>query len=118
MGIETNAMIFGWNRPVVGRETHAAELFSQTVAYFEKCQKGGKLESFEPCFLEIHGGQFNGFFFLKGTHQNLAWMQSDQDFQDILIRAGLCLEQAGLVPAWRGNAIGEIMARWMKAIPR
>jgi hypothetical protein len=118
MGIETNALIFGWNRPAFGRETHAAELFGQTVSYFEKLQKSGKLESFEPCFLEIHGGQFNGFFFVKGTHQNLHWMQTDQDFQDILIRAGLCLEGAGIVPSWRGSAVNDVMARWTKAIPR
>lgn len=118
MGIESNALIFSWDRPVVGREGHAAELFGQTVAYFEKCQKNGKLEGWEPCFLQAHGGQMNGFFYLKGTNQNLHWLENDQDFQDIVIRAGLCLERAGVVPAWRGNAVNEVMARWTKAIPR
>jgi hypothetical protein len=118
MGIETNALVFGWNRPVVGREQLAAELFGQTVSYFERCQKSGKLESFEPCFLQIHGGDLNGFFLLKGSQQNLTWMQTDQDFQDILIRAGLCLESAGVVPTWRGPAVNEVMQRWTKAIPR
>ncbi len=118
MGIETNALIFGWNHPYVGREGHAAELFSQTVGYFEKQQKSGKLESFETCFLQAHAGDFNGFFFLRGTHQNLAWIHNDQDFQDIVIRAGLCLDGVGLTPAWRGPAINEMMTRWTKAIPR
>ena len=118
MAIETNAYIFGWNRPIVGRENVAGELFSSTVAYFEKLQKNGKLESFEPVFLAAHGGDLNGFFYLKGTTANLHWVSQDEEFVDIILRAGHCLEGVGFTPAYRGTQVNEVMARWMKTIPR
>jgi hypothetical protein len=118
MGVENNAYIFGWNRPVTGREGVAAELFATTSAYFDKCQKSGKLESWEPVFLRAHGGDMNGFFFLRGTHANLEWVGNDTEFQEILMRAQHCLENVGFIPAYRGNVIQDAMALWTKAIPR
>jgi len=118
MAIENNAYIFGWNRAIVGREGVAGELFGTTVAYFEKLQKTGKLESFEPVFLAVHGGDLNGFFYLKGTAANLHWVSQDDEFVDILLRASHCLEGVGFTPAYRGTAINEMMTRWTKNIPR
>jgi hypothetical protein len=118
MGIETNAYLFGWNRPISGRENVAGELFQSTVAYFDKLQKNGKLEGYETVFLAQHGGDLNGFFYLRGTHQNLQWVAQDDEFVDIQLRAGHCLEGVGFTPAYRGNAINEMMTRWTKTIPR
>jgi hypothetical protein len=118
MGTEMNTLILGWNRACIGREAAAAELFGQTMAYWEKCQKAGKITSCEPCLIAPHGGDLNGFFFVKGTHQNLMAIQADGEFQDIMIRAGLCLEGFGMNLAWSGVSVGELMTRWAKAIPR
>lgn len=118
MGIETNAYVFGWNRAVVGREGVAAELFGTTVSYFERLQKNGKLESFETVFLSAHGGDMNGFFLLRGTNDNLNWLAQEEEFVDIQLRAQHCLENVGLIRAYRGTTINEMMTRWTKNIPR
>lgn len=118
MGFENNAYILGWNRPVVGRESVAAELFGTTIAYLDKCQKSGKVESWEPVFLRAHGGDLNGFFIIRGTHANLEWVNNDAEFQELFTRAMHCLENVGFIPAYRANAVQDVMTLWTKTIPR
>lgn len=119
MTIETNTLIIGWNRAVPGREHHAAELFGQVVGYYEKLQKSGKLTSWEPMFLQQHGGDLNGFFVLKSTGANLDAIRQDDEFVDIQLRAGHVLQNFGVVPGYCGMAtIQEMMTRWTKAAPR
>jgi hypothetical protein len=119
MAIETNTLVIGWNRAVPGREHAAAELFGQVVGYYDKQQKSGKITSWEPMFLQQHGGDLNGFFVLKGTGANLDALRSDDEFIDIQMRAGLILQNFGVVPGYSGMAtVQEMMTRWTKAIPR
>ena len=103
---------------MTGREAAAAELFAASVAYYEKLQKSGKLASFEPFFLAPHGGDLNGFFLLKGTHQNLDWIRTDDGFMDLQLRAGHILEGLGLIQGYTGATINELMQRWIKSAPR
>lgn len=118
MTVETNALIIGWNRAVVGREAAAGECFATTVAYYEKLLKTGKITSYEPFFLAHHGGDFNGFFVLKGTNANLDWVRTDEEFVDNLLRANHCLTNVGVIPAYTGAGIQDMMTRWTKTIPR
>lgn len=118
MAIETGALLVGWNRAISGREGVAAEAFAQTNAYFEKLQKNGKVTSFEPVFLQLHGGDFNGFWLVKGNHQNLDWIRTDEEFTELLLRANHCMTGVGVIPAYTGNNIQELMSRWVKTTPR
>ena len=65
--VQSNAILFGWNTVVVGRESIAGELFAHTVNFFEKLKTTNLLESYETVFVNAHGGDLNGFFLLKGT---------------------------------------------------
>src|SRR5262249_35495396 len=113
MAIESNALVIGWNRAVVGREAVAGELFVTTVAYYAKLVKTGNAPSWEPMFLQQHGGDLNGFFILKGTAANLDWVRSDDEFVEMILRAGHCLENVGVIPAYTGMAtIQDMMTRW------
>lgn len=118
MALESNALIIGWNRAVVGREAAAGELFATTSAYYDKLQKSGKLTSWEPMFLQQHGGDLNGFFVLKGTSANLDAMRSDEEFVELILRAGHCLTNVGVIPAYTGASVMDMMTRWMKTVPR
>ena len=115
--MQSNAILFGWNVPVVGRESMAGELFAQTVSYFEKSKSSGNLDTYETVFIGAHGGDLNGFFLLKGTHAQLETLRSSDEFVDIVVRAGLCLTNVGVIDSYTGNTVHEMMARWMKAIP-
>jgi hypothetical protein len=119
MTIETGALIIGWNRAVPGREAAAAELFGTVTSYYEKLQKNGKITNWEPVFLQQHGGDFNGFFIVRGTNTNLDWLVKEDEFVEHNLRAAHCLTNFGVIPAYVGtNTIQEMMQRWTKTIPR
>jgi hypothetical protein len=115
--VQSNAILFGWNSIVVGREGLAAELFAHTVNFFEKAKASNLIETFEPVFLSSHGGDLNGFFLIKGTHVQLDTLRSSDDFVDITLRAGMCLTNVGVIDSYVGSVVNEVMMRWMKSIP-
>jgi hypothetical protein len=119
MTIEYGALIVGWNRAVPGREANATELFGTVTSYYERLQKSGKITGWEPIFLNYHGGDFNGFFVVRGTATNLDQIQREDEWVDNNIRASHCLQGFGVIPAFVGqNAITDMMTRWTKSVPR
>lgn len=115
--IQSNAIMFGWNRAVAGREGMAAELFAHSMNYFEKLKTSSGLESYEPVFLANHGGDLNGYFMLKGTHAQLETLKSSDEWIDIVMRAGQYLTNVGVIECYTGAIVPELMMRWTKAIP-
>ena len=115
--VKSNAIVFGWNRAVPGRESLATELFASAVNFYETAKKQDKIESWEPIFLERHGGDFNGFFILRGTHEQLDTLQSTDEFRDLVLRADHLMQGIGVIEAYTGATIHEMMQRWTKAIP-
>jgi hypothetical protein len=119
MAIEYGALVVGWNRAVPNREAAAAELFGTVNAYYERLQKQGKITGYEPVFLNWHGGDFNGFFIIRGTHTHLDALQREEEFIENNLRASHCLQGFGVIPAYVGShAIQDMMQRWTKTIPR
>ncbi|MEI8254245.1 MAG: hypothetical protein WCJ30_01085 [Deltaproteobacteria bacterium] len=101
----------------MGRESVAGELFGQALGYYEKLQKAGKLTSYEPVILPANAS-LNGFIILRGTHANLDVVRNEDEFVDLSLRGQHCLEDFFVMPAYVGTAVTEVMARWMKQIPR
>ena len=69
--MQSNTILFGWNRPIPGREHTSATHFNEFVDFLASLVKSGTIETFDTVFLEPHGGDLNGFFLLKGTPSNL-----------------------------------------------
>ena len=115
--VQSNTVVFGWNRAVPGREGLAGELFGVAVSYFERQKTSNNLSSVEAIFLDRHGGDFNGFFLIKGTHQQVDNMLSSDEFRDIVMRADHYLTGVGVITGYHGNVIGDLMQQWMKTIP-
>ena len=109
-------LFIGWNRPVVGREQQAMELFQKVVEFYGKLQADGRIESFEPVILAAHGGDLNGFFLLKGEAQKLAELREDNTFVQIVIEAGYCIDGFGVIPGYIGEGLTDVMSRWLKLL--
>lgn len=115
---QTNTVVLGWNRVVTGREGHAAELFTTTTAWLDKQRATSRIESWEPVFLDRHGGDLNGFFLIKGTHAQIDAMLGSDDWQDLVMRGDHCLLGLGVITGHTGMpAITDLMQRWTKHIP-
>jgi hypothetical protein len=109
-------LFIGWGEVVRGREAEAVERFNATVEYFEGLQADGAIESFEPVFLEPHGGDLSGFFFLRGDAGRLSALRVDEEFEAIIQRATLIADGVGVVGASMGAAIERQMGSYVEAI--
>ena len=114
---QTNTIFFGWNRAVPGREGMAAELFAHAVNYYSQLQASGQITSWEPVFLNRHGGDLNGFFLIKGEHAKLEAVLHSDEWLDLVLRADMYLTGVGAIQGWTGAPVPELMQRWTKLIP-
>jgi hypothetical protein len=92
-------IFIGFGDAVRGREAQALETFNEALAYYARLQEEGEIESFEPVFLEPHGGDLNGFILLRGEADKLAALRVSEEFTRLTMRAALCVENMGIVGA-------------------
>ena len=109
-------LFMGWNRPVVGREEQANQLFQKAMEYNGKLLADGRIESFEPVILSQHGGDLNGFVLVRGSAEKLAKVQEDDAYLDLLTEARYCIDGFGVVAGYTGEGVTEILSRWLKLI--
>lgn len=116
--MSSNAIFFGWNRSIPGREGLSAEHFNDFAQYLAGQQQTGMIQSFEPVFLALHGGDMNGFFLIRGENAQLDALIASPEWGTHMLRAGLHLENAGVVRAATGSLVLEQMEQWVQIIPR
>jgi hypothetical protein len=92
-------LFIGWGEVVRGRESESLEVFNETLAYYARLQEEGAIESFEPVFLEPHGGDLGGFILIRGDAEKLAALRVSDEFTQLIIRAGLIVNGLGVVGA-------------------
>jgi hypothetical protein len=102
-------LFIGFGSPVRGRERQAVTVFNEAIEYYARLQQQGEIESFETVLLEPHGGQLSGFTLLRGDRDKLASIRTSDDFARLNIRAGLIVENFGVVDADLGERIGTLM---------
>jgi hypothetical protein len=103
-------LFVGFGDPVRGRESQAVEVFNETLAYYGRLQEEGEIESFEPVFLEPHGGDLNGFILIRGNAEKLASLRVSEEFTQLSLRAGLIVNGFGVV----GADLAERLQRQME----
>ncbi|HYU79570.1 MAG TPA: hypothetical protein VEK56_11335 [Vicinamibacterales bacterium] len=114
----SNVIVFGWNRPLPGREHISAAHFDDFVKYLSEQQRSTNIQSFDIVFLDPHGGDLNGFFLIKGNPEELDTLMSSKDWITHMTRASLHLDGAGAVRGGTGDAIGPRMELWKGLLPQ
>ena len=113
----SNAILFGWNRPLPGREQISRQHFGEFVGYQTSLQQSGSIQSFDTVFLDAHGGDLNGFFLIKGDPAKLDAVVSSNDWTTHITRASIHLDGAGAIRGVTGDEIAARMALWSSLIP-
>ena len=111
-------LFLGWDKPVVGREVQAAELFQKSLAYYTKLQEGGKIDSFEPVILSRHGGDLNGFIMLRGSAAQVAELKESSEYLDLVIEAGHLIDGFGAADGYINEGLADVMGRWTSVISK
>ncbi len=106
------ALFVGWGSPRVGREAAAAKLWEETVAFGESLKAAGEIESIEQVILGLHGGDLAGFSLLRGDPEKLGRLSMSPEFQRLAMRAGVVLENVGVVSAVVDGGAMKRMAAW------
>jgi hypothetical protein len=109
-------LFIGWDTPVRGREAQASESFEEALGYFQRLQEEGRIESFEPVFLEPHGGDLGGFILLRGEPEKLAAVRVSDEFTELIQRAALLVEGMGVVGASLAGRLQRQMASYREQV--
>jgi hypothetical protein len=113
----SNVVLFGWNRPVRGRERVSAQHFEEFVNYLAGLQRQRAIQAFDIVFLDAHGGDMNGFFLIKAESAKLDALLSTVEWITHMTRAAQHLEGSGAVRGVTGDQVTERMALWTSVIP-
>lgn len=107
--VESNLIFIGWNKAEVGRESKAHEHFGEFIGWCTELQSKGNIESFEPCILQAHGGDMNGFVVLRGQPAKLDDLVKSEQWIQHVMRGNLNLSGFGAVRGYAGNTLQTMM---------
>jgi hypothetical protein len=110
-----DALFLGWGPPVRGRELKALDVFQETLGYYDSLQKDGRIDSFEPVLIAVHGGDLGGFILLRGSRAALDEIRSSEEFQRLVTRASAVVDNVGVIDAYSGEALAQQMGRFRAA---
>jgi hypothetical protein len=109
-------LFIGWNAPVRGREEKAVQVFGEAMAYWASLEEDGKVEGSQAAFLRPHGGDLGGFMLIRGTPEQIAAVQQEEEFNRFNTRAGLVVEGFGVVPAFLDEGIPDQMQLYQEMV--
>lgn len=110
--MKDHVLYMSWNRPVIGRERTASELFNSVIGYLGTQVKKGNVENYQPVLLSVHGGQTNGFILVQGDSEKLHRLRNEDEFMKLVTQCALNVEGFGIVDGWVGDRLDEQMTRW------
>lgn len=103
------ALFLGWGQVVRGREQLALQVFQESIAYYGKLQEEGEIDGFETFLLAPHSGDLDGFIIMRGEQSKLDAIRSSPEFLRVVTRAGAVVNNVGVVSAYTGEALGQVM---------
>ena len=112
------ALFIGWGQVVRGREQEALANFQDTVALYTRYQEAGRIEGFDVCLLEPHGGDLDGFMMVRGTAEQLNAIRADEEFRRNMTAGSLIVDGLGVVDAFLGEGVAREMAIYTEAIEK
>ena len=109
-------LFIGWGQVVRGREDRAIQVFNETVEFYGQLQSDSRIESFEVCLLDPHGGELAGFALLRGSPEQIDSVRRDDEFQREMTKASLIVDDLGMIDAELGEGLARAMSIYQEEI--
>ena len=109
-------LFIGWGQVVRGREDRALDIFNETVEFYGQLQSDSRIESFEVCLLDPHGGELAGFALLRGSQEQIDSVRRDEEFQREMTKASLIVDDLGMIGAELGEGLARTMSIYQEEI--
>jgi hypothetical protein len=114
--VADSGLFIGWGEVVRGREDRALDVFNETVEMYGQMQADGRIESFDLALLNPHGGELQGFAMLRGSEAQIDAAGRDEDFQRLMTKASLVVDDLGIIPAAINEGLARAMAIYQEEI--
>jgi len=109
-------LFLGWNRAVAGREMDSVELFGSFMKYVDGLKTKGVIDSHEPCMLDVHGGDLNGFWLIRGERAKLEALTDSDEWNMWMSKAMYTMDGFGVIRANLGDRLQSRMTSFQKVI--
>jgi len=106
-------LFIGFGFPTRGREEGAVKVFQELLTLLGGQVQQGNLESFEPVFLQPHGGELGGFVLVRGQQAKLDALLGSPEFQKAMTRAQAIVEHFGVVNCQMGAQLERQMGSFL-----
>ena len=108
------AIFIGWGEPLPGYREKSLKVFSEAMQFNKRMQQQGEIESFEPVILDYHGGDLSGFVLLRGDRDKLSRLRMNPEFQNLIIKCALVVNNVGVIDAFNGDAAQQRVTDYQK----
>lgn len=105
-----------WGIPTPGRERRALRLLRETPQILGGLRDAGRLERFDIAVLKPQSIELGGFVFVQGSHDQIAALHRDAEFQAWVNLVQMVADRVGIVDAWAGDGLVEAADIYEKAI--
>ena len=109
-------LFIGWGEVVRGREDRALDVFNETLEFYGQLQADGRIENFEVALLDPHGGELQGYVMLRGSEDQIDAVRRDEDFQRLMIKGSLVVDDLGTIPALIGDGLARAMTMYQEEL--
>jgi len=109
-------LFIGWGQVVRGREDRALDVFNETLEFYGQLQSDGRIEDFEVALLDPHGGELQGYVMLRGSEDQIDAVHRDEDFERLMTKASLVVDDLGLIRASIGEGLARAMAIYQEEL--
>jgi hypothetical protein len=111
-------LFIGWGANVRGREERGLEVFNEAMGMYGRMQQEGRIEKFDVCLLDPHGGGISGFIALHGTDDQLRAVEADPEFRRNMVDASLIVDELGLIRGFVNEGVAQEVALYQEAIAK
>jgi hypothetical protein len=110
-------LLISWKRPVTGREERGLEVFNEAVGLYGRKQQEGKIEGFDVALM-VPNGVLDGFIAVRGSADQLALLQEDEEYQRNMVDASLIVEDLAVSVGYTNQGVARQMEIYQDAIAK
>jgi hypothetical protein len=110
-------LLISWKRPVVGREERGLEVFNEAVGLYGRKQQEGKIEGFDVSLL-VPNGVLDGYIAIRGSTDQLALLQEDEEYQRNMVDASLIVEDLAVAMGYTNEGVARQMEIYQDAVTK
>ena len=111
-------LFIGWGENVRGREERGLEVFNEAMGMYGRMQQDGRIERFDVCLLDPHGGGLRGYIALHGSDEQLHAVENDPEFRRSMVDASLIVDEIGVLRGRVNEGVADEIARYQEAIAK